>query len=278
METAAASTLMVIRECDARGPLSESLIGTIGVNNVLCLTGFYLVSAAIDFGAAFGTGEVAGALYQSVFPLVWQLAGSAALGYLIGLLIASWAVKVEEHGEVLILLTGCVLLCVGVSMLLELSSLVASLSVGVTMVNLSQHSRRLFQALSHTDPPFYAVFFVIAGADLNVALLKTMGLMGAVYVVGRAAGKFFGARWAAGRTTLPAQVRSLLGYGLISQAGLAVGLALAIGRRFPELAPGVVTVVLAAVVVNEMVGPLSARLAILRSGESRPRAMNAETV
>lgn len=230
------------------------------------------------FRVHMGTGALLRVVYESAYPLVWQLAGSIALGYLIGLLIASWATKVEEHGEMLILLTGCVLLCVGVSMLLELSSLVASLAVGATMVNLSQNSRRLFQALAKSDPPFYAIFFVIAGGDLNLSLLKTMGLLGVIYVVGRAAGKFLGSHLGARHTNLPEPVRKLLGFGLMSQAGLAVGLALTITRRFPDLAPSVVTVVLSAVAVNEMIGPLSARLAIIRSGESQPRILKPETV
>ncbi|HJT89417.1 MAG TPA: cation:proton antiporter, partial [Bryobacteraceae bacterium] len=277
VETAAASTLMVIRECGAEGPLSESLIGIIGINNVLCLAAFYTVAAILDFQAHAG-GMVLRMLYESAFPVVWQLVGSVALGYLIGLLISSWATKVQEHGEVLILLTGCVLLCVGISLLLDMSPLVASLAVGATTVNLSQHSRRLFQVLSRSDPPFYAIFFVIAGADLDVSLLTTMGWLGVIYVIGRATGKFAGSRLGARRTALPERVKGLLGFGLMSQAGLAVGLALTISRRFPDLAPVVVTVVLAAVAVNEMIGPLSARLAIARSGESRPKALQAEAV
>jgi Kef-type K+ transport system membrane component KefB len=272
VETAAASTLMVLRECNAEGPLSEMLIGVIGLNNILCLAAFYCVTAIIDFSARPAGGLNLSVLFEAAFPIFWQLLGSAALGYLIGLLISSWAPKAQEHGEMLILLTGCVLLCVGISELADLSPLVASLSVGATMVNLSGKSRDLFHALSKSDPPFYAIFFVIAGADLNLALLPSMGLIGAVYVLGRAAGKLGGARLAASRTHLPPRVKRLFGFGLLSQAGLAVGLALTISQRFPDLAPAVVTVVLAAVAVNEMIGPLSARLAIDRSGESRPNS------
>jgi Kef-type K+ transport system membrane component KefB len=141
------------------------------------------------------------------------------------------------------------------------------------MVNLSPHSRQLFQTLAKSDPPFYAIFFVIAGADLNLSLLPGMGLVGAVYVIGRAVGKLVGSRLGAQGTQLPQHVKRLLGFGLMSQAGLAVGLALSISRRFPELAPSVVTVVLSAVAINEMVGPLSAKLALDRSGESRPHAV-----
>ncbi|MEZ5288294.1 MAG: hypothetical protein R2712_26530 [Vicinamibacterales bacterium] len=69
----------------------------------------------------------------------------------------------------------------------------ASLAVGATMVNLTTRSRNLFEALSSTDPPFYAMFFVIAGAELDVTRIPEMGLLGLVYAVGRSGGKFPGA-------------------------------------------------------------------------------------
>ncbi|MGE5487491.1 MAG: cation:proton antiporter [bacterium] len=272
METAAASTLMVLRECGASGPLTDTVIGVIGLNNILCLTAFSVAAASVDLAAHVrAEGFVLSALYESGFPLVWQLVGSAALGYLMGLLIASWAPKVIEHGETLILLIGCLLLCVGIAVFLELSTLVASLAVGATMANLSPESRRLYQALSRSDPPFYAVFFVIAGADLNLGLLTTVGPLGAVYVICRAAGKFLGARIGTRGAGVPAQVQRLLGFALLSQAGLAVGLTLAVSRRFPDLAPQVVTIVLAAVIIHEIIGPLGARFAVLRSGEARQK-------
>lgn len=277
METAAASTLMVIRECNAEGPVSNTLLGVIGINNIFALAGFSLAAAAIDFNAALGSGggELLLTVYQSVFPLVWQLVGSTALGFLIGLLLAMWAPHIEEQGEVLILMTGCVLLCVGIALMLDLSGMIASLAVGATMVNLSAQSRRMFNALSRTDPPFFAIFFVIAGADLNVALLKDIGVAGIVYVIARIVGKFMGARIAATRVGLHENVQKLLGFGLFSQAGLAIGLTIVVNRRFPEFASEVVTLVLAAVVVYELIGPVSAKLAINRSGESKPR--NIET-
>jgi len=161
------------------------------------------------------------------------------------------------------------LLCVGVALLLELSTLLASLAVGATMVNLSADSRRLYHALSSSDPPFYAIFFVMAGSDLNLALLKTMGILGVVYVLARISGKFIGAKISARREGLEDVVQRLLGFGLIAQAGLALGLVVTINRRYPDLAPGIATVVLAAVAISELVGPVAIRLAIVQSGEAR---------
>ncbi len=273
VETGAASTLMVIRENNAAGPFTETLTGIIGLNNVFALIAFSLAAVVLDLSAmasgASGAGVSVDGVLRAVFPLVWQLVGSSALGFLVGLLLASWAAKVVESGEVLILLVGCVLLTVGAAGTFGLSPLVASLAVGATMTNLSSKSRRLFDALGRTDPPLYVIFFVLAGADLNLALLPSLGVLGAVYVLCRAAGKFGGAWLAARRESFPHSVQPLFGLSLFAQAGLAVGLVLVTRERFPEIAPTVSTVVLGAVVVFEIAGPLSARLALDRSGESR---------
>jgi Kef-type K+ transport system membrane component KefB len=268
--TAPASTLMVIREVDSRGPLTDTLLGIIAVNNLFCITAYSLVAALIDLTTGLG-GSFLSILYRSVFPLVWQLFGSAALGFLVGLMLAGWSRQVRETGEMLILLAGSILFCVGVSRALDLSPLVASLAVGATMVNLTTQSRRLFGALADTDPPFYAIFFVIAGADLDVSLVQTMGAAGLLYVMARALGKLVGARVGARWLGMHPSVRRYLGLALLAQAGLAVGLTLAIDDRYAAYAPQVSTIVLASVVVYEMVGPIMARFALVQSGEATMR-------
>jgi hypothetical protein len=90
-----------------------------------------------------------------------------------------------------------------------------------------------------------------------------------VYLFGRAAGKFFGARLAAKRLGLEPTVQRLLGYALLAQAGLAVGITFAINGRYPDIAPVITTIVLASVAVYEIVGPLSTRFALVRAGEAQ---------
>jgi Kef-type K+ transport system membrane component KefB len=271
VETAAASTLMVMRECNSHGPMTDTLTGVIGANNVLCLLAFSVVAAGLDLQTSVGTS-----IYVSVYPLVWQMVGGVALGFLVGVLLSTWSARVIEKGETLILLCGCVLLCVGVAHSIEVSPLVASLAVGATMVNLSPESRRLFQALGETDPPLYAIFFVIAGAELNIGLLGGLGVLGGIYVGGRILAKLVGPWLAARRAGLPASVRNGLGFAMLSQAGLAIGLTLAVSERFPDLAPVVNTVVLASVVVFEVIGPLGARIVLARSGEVHEQPVRLE--
>lgn len=269
--TAPASTLMVIREADSSGPLTDNLLGIIALNNIYCITAYSLIAAGIDLHSALsgpGTQSAFASLYQSVFPLVWQLVGSVALGYLVGLVLGLWSAQVSESGEMLILLAGSILLCVGAARFLELSPLIASMAVGATMVNLSPRGRAFFDTLSGTDPPFYAIFFVLAGADLDIALVREVGWLGAGYIAARASGKFVGARLGARRLGLDEPVQRYLGFALLAQAGLAVGLTILIQNRFPQYADTVGTIVLASVGIHEMFGPVLTRFALDRSGES----------
>jgi Kef-type K+ transport system membrane component KefB len=268
--TAPASTLMVIREVDSEGPLTDSLLAIIALNNIYCIIAFSLAGTIIDLSTGLdGSAGFFATLYGALYPLVWQLLGSVALGFLVGLLLARWASTITETGETLILLGGSILFCVGVARVLELSPLIASMAVGATMVNLSQRSQPLFETLSEADPPFYAIFFVLAGAELDLSLVGSLGLAGFVYLVGRAVGKFFGARIGARRLGMAPVVQRYLGLTLLAQAGLAVGLTIQAEHRFPDYAPAVVAIVLASVALYEMFGPISTRWALMRSGEAR---------
>lgn len=270
VSTGAASTLMVIRENNSAGPFTDTVTAVIGLNNIFALVLFSLVAGSVEIAAMVAdNGLTFARVAATIFPLIWELAGSAALGFLVGLLLASWASQVKESGEVLILLIGCVLLTVGVASALDLSPLIASLAVGATMANLSSKSRKLFEALSRTDPPLYVIFFVLAGADLNLRLLPSLGIIGGGYVVARTMGKIGGAWFGARRGAFGTSTERLLGFAILAQAGLAVGLVLIARQRFPDIAQTITTVVLGSVVVFEIFGPLSARIAIGRSGESR---------
>jgi Kef-type K+ transport system membrane component KefB len=264
IETAAASTLMVLRECNAEGELTELLTGIFALDNVLCLVAFNLAVAGIEYA----TGPAA--LLATFGPVVWQFAGSAALGYIVGFLLAAWSKRVVEHGEQLILVIGAVLLCVGASLALGVSPMVTNLAVGATVANLSGSSRAFLKSLGQTDPPLYAIFFVLAGAKLHLSLLASLGLTGLIYVAGRLAGKAAGAALGARLSRSSAHIRAHLPTSMIAQAGLAVGLTLVIERRLPQLAPELNTIILSSVLVFEVIGPLAVRWTIMRAGEARP--------
>lgn len=263
IETAAASTLMVLREYNAKGPMTDVLVGVFALDNLVCLVAFGSAVAAIQLAT-----QTDSSVFRALFPLFWQLFGSVAVGYVIGFVLSMWSPKVVEHGEQLILLAGCVLLGVGAAKALGLSAMITNLAIGATLVNLSEHSRRLFASLSQTDPPLYAIFFVLAGAELDLSLLTSIGAAGAAYVGARAIGKLTGASVGSRMAKLDRAVGSHLRWTMFSQAGLAVGLTLGLSRQLPDLAPSVTAIVLSAVIVFEAFGPLSVRRAVVRGGEA----------
>ena len=204
--------------------MTEFLTGLFALDNLLCLFLFNIAITAIELGTA---KPVAGTVEQGAFEqiilaalgLAWQFLGAMALGYVIGFLLSAWSLRVVEHGEQLILLAGCVLLCVGLAKWLEVSSLVANLTIGATVVNLSGRSRKLVESLSQTDPPLYAIFFVLAGADLDITKMRAVGIAGVLYVVARSVGKWSGTALGTRWVRAEAGQRAWLPSSMLAQAG-----------------------------------------------------------
>jgi Kef-type K+ transport system membrane component KefB len=268
METAPATTLMVLNEYDAKGPMTERLRALVALNNMYVLVTFGIVSAALTFAQPSNDGWMLNT-YRVVHGLGWTIVGSIALGALIGVVTELLAVRAKESGEALILAIGVVLITVGASRWLGLSPLIATLALGATVANASEYGDRLLHGLGRADPPLYAAFFVLAGAELVPSSVLGLGIVGAGYVVARAVGKLIGARIALRTEAVAPMVRSQLGLCLISSSSLAVGLTIQIRAAFPVYAATVTGIVLAAVVVFEIVGPLLTRRALVRTGEAK---------
>jgi Kef-type K+ transport system membrane component KefB len=268
METAPATTLMVINEYDAQGPLTDRLLALVALNNMYVLVMFGIVTAGLTFADSAGQGWLFSG-YRAVHGLLWTTLGSIALGALLGLLMDFWAARAKESGEAMILSIGVVLIAVGASRTLGLSPLISTLALGATVANASVRGNHLLRALGRVDPPLYAAFFVLAGAELVPSSVLGLGLIGVSYTVARAVGKIAGTRIGLRGQDVPPLVRRHLGYCLVSSSSLAVGLTIQIRTAFPEYAATVTGIVLAAVVIFEVIGPLLTRRALLKTGEAK---------
>lgn len=267
METAPATTLMVINEYDAEGPLTERLRALVALNNMYVLVVFGIVSAGLTLAAASGEGWFFRG-YRAAHGLAWTTLGSVALGALLGIATDLWAARAKERGEAMILAAGVVLIAVGASRWLGLSPLFSTLALGATVANASAHGGRLLHALGGADPPLYAAFFVLAGAELAPSAILSLGFAGALYTVARTVGKIGGARLGLRGQEAPEIVRRQLGYCLVSSSSLAVGLTIQIRSAFPDYAATVTGIVLASVLIFEALGPVLTRRALILAGEA----------
>lgn len=273
--TAPAATVMVIRQYRAAGPLTTTILGVVGIDDAVALM-IYSFAATAARAALLHTGKIDWGVMVGR-PVV-EILGALALGGALGLVGARLLRKVRVTDQ-LLTGTGMLLLAAaGLARLWELSPLLVNMALGMTLVNRNRFVKnRMAGALAGLSPLFFAMFFVLGGARLNIMLLPQIGLLGGVYLLARAAGKIGGATLGANLGSAPLAVRKYVGFGLLPQVGVAVALALMVDHQFgggqfgPEgdrLASWVINVLLVTTIATETVGPLLTRVALERAGEA----------
>lgn len=270
--TAPAGTVAVIQECRAKGPLTTMLMAIVGLDDALAIV-------AYAFAAAFARMALGGAslgLSSLLAGPVLEILGSLALGAATGLALTAACSRTRARPEVLSLTLGAILFVTGLSNVLHLSLILTNLALGMTVANLSKReTERAYSSIERITHPVYILFFVVAGAHLDIRVLFASGLLVPVYITGRSAGKLLGAGTGAVISRADESIRRYLGLGLLSQAGVAVGLALLTAREFSaygevgnNLATLVISTATASTVFFEIVGPVATRIALTGSGEA----------
>jgi PTS system fructose-specific IIC component len=271
--TAPGTTIALIRDNRAKGSFVKTLLSVVAVDNILCIFLFAAVRTVVaDYYARGGTlPPLDRALYQST----WQLLGSIAVGFAVGKVAEAVARSPWEHGFSTIFVA--ILFSTGLARYLGLSPLLTSLFFGVYMSNRSSRVAEQLNALEPFEPVVYVFFFAMAGATLHLAALLEVGLLTGGYLLARFVGKGLGAALGGILARSSRRIWLNVPLALAPQAGVAIGLVVLIGEE--AAIPAVVrealaAVVLAAVTINEILGPLLTQAALRRSNEinkDRPR-------
>jgi Kef-type K+ transport system membrane component KefB/nucleotide-binding universal stress UspA family protein len=264
--TAPATTLHVMRELKAKGPLTSTLMAVVAIDNGLAIILFGLAMSLAGQISTAGSGSLPGAVFGSVL----EISLSLSAGLLTGLVISFVLHHLKRQDEMLTAGLALLLLCGEGCRLFHLSPLLAGMAAGFTVINRVTRDVRLFRALNAFEPPIYVLFFTLAGSHLDLASLGNAGWLGLVYYFFRIIGKYCGAYTGAFFSGAPAMVRNYLGVALMPQAGVAIGLIFLISsdENLAAFSAIITPVVLAGVVLSELSGPVCARLAVIRAGES----------
>ena len=256
-----AATADVVHEAKTKGPFSRTLLGVVAVDDA-----WGLILFSCCFAAAAALSGVDG-FTAPLTSALWEICGAIALGVLLGLPAAKLTGHIQPGEPTLSEALGIVFVCGGLAIWLDVSFLIASMVLGVVVVNLAKHHNRPFHAIENIEWPFMVLFFVLAGASLQLPALKSVGLIAGVYIAARAVGRVLGG-WAGGamcRTDKP--TRRWIGFALMPQAGVALGMALVASSRMPQLRDFVLPVVISSTVFFELTGPLLTHYALHRVGE-----------
>ncbi len=280
--SAPAGTIAVIEEYKAKGKLTETLYSVVGIDDGLGILLFGIVTpfAILVLGdGGMGTGGATGIFLHSLE----EIALSIVLGAVFAWLFILVNKERMDNFRVVLLTFGFILLLAGIGQWSGASVILSNMIFGLGVGN--RGSGRLHD-LEEADlgvilPFFFLLFFTIAGANLHIAKLSEAGVLALVYIVCRSLGLYGGAFVGTTLGGFDPSVRKNLGLGILSQAGVAIGLALIVEQKFagvgPMVAEGVslgdrigdtiFTTITATSVFFESIGPLLAKYGLKRAGE-----------
>jgi Kef-type K+ transport system membrane component KefB len=257
--TAPAATLDIVLESDHKGTFSDLLLSIVALDDVWGLI-LFSIGVAVVMAAGGNTTET-----SQFYIVVKDIGGALVLGLALGFPAAYLTGRIRMGQPMLMEALGLVFLCGGLALLLEVSFLVASIVMGSVVANFATHHEYPFHEIENIEWPFMSIFFVLAGASLEFNTIMEVGLMGVLYIGSRFAGKLLGARIGADISGADSNTRYWMGFALLPQAGVAMGMALVAANHFPEYSQTLLTIVIGSTVFFEIIGPIFTRMALRKS-------------
>ena len=272
--TAPAATLMVVRQYKAKGPVTDTLLPVVAIDDAVGLVLF-----AVSFGVAkavlSGTVDVLSVVLEPILEVVFSL----GLGGVMGLFITYFEKFFHSRSKRLSMSVAFVLLTVGLSMLefnigrihVSFSSLLVCMMLGTVFCNCCDFSEELMDRLDRWTAPIFILFFVISGAEFELSVFTDIliVLVGVVYIAFRSLGKYSGAGLSAKFTKAEPNITKYLGITLLPQAGVALGMAIK-AQVLGEVGVIVANITLFSVLIYELIGPFLTKLALTKAGEIDP--------
>ena len=260
--TAPAATVMVIKQYKAKGPVTETLLSVVAIDDAVALV---LFGISVAVAKALTAGEFS--LAESVLVPMWEIGFSLVGGAILGVILTFLSRFFESRGNRLSLGIAFVMVAIVLSQEYDGSSLLMVMAMSAIYANLYKHVNTIMELTERMTPPIFILFFVLSGSHLNLGILPQVGLIGSIYIIFRVIGKMAGASFGAQLMQASPAVKSYLGPALIPQAGVAIGLTFVAQSVVPMYAPAIRAIILCATLVYELVGPAITKLSLQKAGE-----------
>ena len=274
--TAPAATIMVVKQYKAKGPLTDILLPVVALDDAVGLICF-----AVSIGVAQAVeGGAVGIVSLLVNPLL-EVVLSLVLGAVIGAIFTFVENLFLSNSKRLCLSITFVLLTIALAKMhfdlgggvkIGFSSLLVCMMLGTIFCNICDSCDELMAKTDKWSMPVLVLFFVISGAELEFSIFAdwVVVLVGVVYIIFRSLGKYFGS-WASAKATgCSPSVVKYLGVTLLPQAGVSIGMSLTAAKLLQN-GGTVRNIVLFAVMIYELVGPLLTKIALTKAGDITPK-------
>ncbi len=275
--SAPAGTVAVIHEYKAKGNLTKALYAVVGFDDGLAVIIFGFSAALAARMLRTEASAVSIGFVSSLLEPMKELGFSLCVGIILGFIFSALARKLKPLIELPSLIFGFIALSIGLCIKFDLSLILTNMMLGLVLANTASTSsvRSIVGQLKNYMPLIFILFFFLAGAHLNISALPALGVLGIVYMIARAAGLMGGAWLGAVLGKSESKIKKYLGLGILSQAGVAIGLSLMVRHMFAEIGTPhaleigatVITTITATSIVFEIIGPICAKFALKRAGE-----------
>ncbi len=267
LATAPAATIAIIREYKARGPLTTTLMGVVTLDDAYAIIGTAL---ALSIAGACVAGIETISVYKIIITPLIEIFGAVALGVIFGLILMKMSHLAENKQSLLAIVFGMIMFSVGFSKILNFSPLLVNIVMGFFIANKMSYNKDMFNVIDDIEDVIFAAFFTLAGAHLDLAIMKVAWTLALLIIIGRFSGKLVGARIGATFSGAPPQIKKYLGFGLLPKAGVTLGLILIAVEipAFRSFGQVMVNGVLGSVVINELIAPPLVKYSLFKAGEA----------
>ena len=262
--TAPAATIMVLKQYKAKGPLVDTLIPVVAIDDAIAVIAFGI---SIAIAQIISKGSDGVSIMAFLNPFI-EIFFSIVLGCAVGFALTYFNKLSKQKENAMNLVIAAIFLVIGLADLLDLSNLLACMVLGATVSNLVLSKSKLLSSIDNITSPIFIMFFTISGLELDLSVLLTVGLIGIGYVVFRVIGKVLGAYIGAQLANSQPVVKKYLGLTLVPQAGVAIGLTMIVQEALPSCGASIRAIILAGTVIYELIGPLCTKIAIFKAGEA----------
>ena len=275
--TAPAATLMVVRQYKAKGPLTDTLLPVVALDDAV---GLILFSISFGIASAFKLNKV-DIVSILVEPIVEVLL-SVGIGAIMGYIFTFFEKFFHSRSKRLAMSVAFVFLTIAITKLefslwgvhVKFSSLLTCMMLGTMFCNVCDFSAELMDRLDRWTAPIFILFFVLSGAEFNFSTFSNLLIVviGVIYIVARCLGKYFGAFISCKIAKAPETVKKYLGVTLFPQAGVALGMAIQVQQStvLGDAGTIIANITLFAVLIYELVGPLLTKISLVKAGEVNP--------
>lgn len=271
--TSPTSTIMTIKQTESKGKFVNTLLEVIALNNVISLL---LYSVAISVCVALSSGGQVGTM-EILWPIINNVI-CVVIGIIFGFILEFLIPAKRTTDNRLIIVVAIILLFCGICALFGQSPLLGCMAIGIVYTNKAkEEEKKLFAQVNYFIPPIMLLFFVRSGMSFSFGALTTPGnlvvpliVVVIAYFFTRLIGKYSGAYLGSTIVRAPRPTRLYLGLGLIPQASVAIALATTGARtltsiNMEETATAMITIVLTAAIIFELIGPGFSKLALYLS-------------